>query len=109
MLLTLAIVYVVAELDYLVATGTGWTPSWPCSTNLPAERGTLAALDGGCLRRARGTIARYRDEEIGVADASVVVLAGRYRTRTIASLDRWHFHVLRPLDCGCFEVLLRAG
>lgn len=32
----------------------------------------------------------------------------RYRTRTIASLDRRHFGVLRSLDGGYFEVLPRA-
>ncbi len=54
-------------------------------------------------------IASYRDQEIGVADASIVVLAERYRTRAIASLDRRHFDVLRPLDGGYFEVLPRVG
>ena len=54
-------------------------------------------------------IASYRDQEIGVADASIVVLAERYRTRAIASLDRRHFDVLRPLDGRYFEVLPRVG
>lgn len=54
-------------------------------------------------------LARYGYHEIGVADASIVVLAERYRTRTIASLDRRHFEVLRPLDGTYFEVIPRVG
>lgn len=38
------------------------------------------------------------DQRIGVTDASLVVVAGRYRTRTICTLDRRHFSVLRCLD-----------
>ena len=54
-------------------------------------------------------LARYGYHEIGVADASIVVLAERYRTRRNASLDRWHASldrrhsdVLRSLD-GAFQ------
>ena len=50
-----------------------------------------------------------RHQAIGVADASIVVLAERYRTRTIASLDHRHFDVLRSLGGGHFEVLPRVG
>ena len=61
------------------------------------------------LRRSREVISSYRDQEIGAVDASIVVLAERYRTRTIASLDHRHFDVLRSLDGGYFEVLPREG
>ncbi len=50
-------------------------------------------------------VERYADQSIGVADASNVVLAGRYRTRTIATLDRRHFEVIRPTGGGRFTVL----
>lgn len=48
---------------------------------------------------------RYRDQDIGVADASLVVLAVRYSARTVLTLDRRHFEVLRPLDGGRFKLL----
>ncbi|MGC8473298.1 MAG: type II toxin-antitoxin system toxin ribonuclease C26, partial [Candidatus Dormibacteria bacterium] len=69
----------------------------------------LAAFDEDGLRRARGIIGRYRGQQIGVADASIVVLAERYRTRTVATLDRRHFDVLRALDGGHFQLLPRAS
>ena len=50
-------------------------------------------------------IERYRDQAIGVADASIVVLADRYRTREVLTLDHRHFGVLRPLSGGRFKLL----
>lgn len=101
--------YVVAELDYLVATRHGVDDELAVLDELASGAWDLAAFDEEELRRARGVIASYRDQEIGVADASIVVLAERYRTRAIASLDRRHFDVLRPLDGAHFEVLPRRG
>lgn len=97
--------YVVAELDYLVATRHG----------VAAELAVLAELTGGAwelpgvnisqLEQARTIIAKYHDQNIGVADASNVVLADHYRTRTILTLDRRHFDALRPITGGRFTVL----
>ncbi|MHB1504252.1 MAG: PIN domain-containing protein [Acidimicrobiales bacterium] len=101
--------YVVAELDYLVATRHGVEDELAVLDELAGGAWDLAAFDEDGLRRARGIIASYRDQQIGAADASIVVLAERYRTRTIASLDRRHFDVLRSLDGGYFQVLPRAG
>ncbi len=101
--------YVVAEVDYLVATRHGVDDELVVLDELAGGAWDLAAFDEDGLRRARGIVASYRDQQIGVADASIVVLAERYRTRTIASLDRRHFGVLRSLDGGYFEVLPRAG
>jgi predicted nucleic acid-binding protein len=101
--------YVVAELDYLVATRHGVDDELVVLEELAGGAWDLAAFDEEALRHAREVIASYRDQQIGVADASIVVLAERYRTRTIASLDRRHFAVLRSLDGGHFEVLPRAS
>lgn len=100
--------YVVAELDYLVATRHGVDDELAVLDELAGGAWDLAAFDEEGLRRAHRIIASYRDQEIGVADASVVVLAERYRTHQIASLDHQHFDVLRVLDGAYFEVLPRA-
>jgi len=50
-------------------------------------------------------VATYGDQEIGVTDASLVVLASRHQTRTILTLDRRHFSVVRPLDGGHFNLI----
>ncbi|HET7027695.1 MAG TPA: PIN domain-containing protein [Candidatus Limnocylindrales bacterium] len=97
--------YVVAELDYLVASRLG----------VPEELAALGELSSGAwdlpefgrddVMEAIGIIERYADQRIGIADASNVVLAARYRTETIVTLDRRHFDVLRPLDGGRFRIL----
>ena len=97
--------YVMAELDYLVATRKG----------VDAELAVLAELSGGAyelatmptedVATAQRVIARYRDLGVGLADASMVVLAQRYGTRTILTLDHKHFSVLRPLDGGLFKIV----
>jgi predicted nucleic acid-binding protein len=45
------------------------------------------------------------DQRIGLADSSIAVLAARYRTRIIVTLDHRHFDVVRPLTGGRFTVL----
>jgi uncharacterized protein len=50
-------------------------------------------------------VERYSDQAIGIADASIVVLAARYRTRVIATFDRRHFDVLRPASGGRFTIV----
>jgi uncharacterized protein len=39
----------------------------------------------------------YRDGYVGITDAANVVLADRYRTTRLLTLDQRHFRVLRPL------------
>jgi hypothetical protein len=46
---------------------------------------------------AGAIVSKYRDQRIGVADASNVVLADRYRRRTIVTLEHRHFNLLRPM------------
>jgi predicted nucleic acid-binding protein len=65
----------------------------------------LPAIDVEELVKACAVIERYADQDIGVADASNVILAERYRTRTIVTLDHRYFDVLRPLNGGRFRIL----
>lgn len=97
--------YVVAELDYLVATRHGVDAELAVLEQLGGGAWELAGFSAQDLTRAQSVIATYRDQTIGVADASNVVLAERYRTRSIATLDHRHFEVLRPLSGGRFTVL----
>lgn len=97
--------YVVAELDYLVATRLGVGAELAILRELAGGAWDLATLEAADVVRAAHVIERYADPMIGLADASLVVLAQRYETRTIATLDRRHFGVLRPLQGGRFTVV----
>lgn len=97
--------YVVAEVDYLVASRLGVTAELAVLKELSSGAWELAGFGSEDLSEARQIVERYADQSIGVADASNVVLAGRYRTRTIATLDRRHFGVVWPIGGGRFTIL----
>lgn len=97
--------YVVAELDYLIATRVGIDAELTVLAELAAGGYLLPAIDGPDLNRAIAVITRYQDQDIGVADASIVILAERFQTRAILTLDRRHFGVLRPLSGARFKLL----
>jgi uncharacterized protein len=97
--------YVVAELDYLVATRLGVDAELAVLRELAGGAWDLATFAPEDLRSAAAIVDRYADQSIGVADASNVVLAARYRTETIVTLDRRHFDILRPQTGGRFTIL----
>jgi predicted nucleic acid-binding protein len=101
--------FILAELDYLLATRVGQ----------PAERALLAEVGRGVYRldslepaeiaAAERIIGRYAELEIGLADASLVVLANRYGTRDLLTLDERHFRALRGPGGRPFRVLPADG
>ena len=97
--------YVIAELDYLVGTRLGASAELAVLAELVGGAWDLATLDAAALSQCRTVIERYADQQIGLADASNVVLAASHRTRTIATLGHRHFDVIRPLNGGRFNVL----
>jgi predicted nucleic acid-binding protein len=97
--------YVIAELDYLVATRVGVDAELEVLRELTSGAWELAKFGVSDLDQAASVITKYRDQQIGAVDASYVVLADRYQTRTIATLDRRHFTVLRPLKGGRFTIV----
>ncbi|MGH8891911.1 MAG: PIN domain-containing protein [Actinomycetes bacterium] len=97
--------YVVAELAYLVATRFGVNAEFAVLRELAGGAWTLPPFPAEHLETAARVIERYSDQLIGVADASVVVLADLYGTRTVATLDRRHFGVVRPLRGGKFTIV----
>jgi predicted nucleic acid-binding protein len=57
---------------------------------------------------AVGVAERHADMGLGLADASLVVLAQRLETIDIAALDERHFRAVRPIGGGdAFRVLPR--
>ncbi len=62
-------------------------------------------LNDGLLSAAAEVVARYADQGIGVTDASIVMLAQKYRTDRVLTLDRRHFTVLRTASDAPFTLL----
>ena len=97
--------YVVAELDHLFLTRYGVRQELQALEELACGEYELPVLGAVDLLACAGVVARYRDQGIGVTDASLVVLADRYGTDRICTLDRRHFSVLRTLDGEPFTLL----
>jgi uncharacterized protein len=97
--------YVVAELDYLVAKRFGVSTELSVLRELGSGAYDLAVLGADDLLVCASLIEKYADQNIGVADASLAVLARRHETRSILTLDRRHFEVVRPLNGGRFTLL----
>lgn len=75
--------YVVAELDYLVATRVGVDAELAVLRELAGGAWELANCGAAEIEQAARIVTKYQDQRIGIADAANVVLADRYRTRTI--------------------------
>lgn len=96
--------YVLAELDYLISTRIGVAAELAMLRELTSPAYELAMVSAADLGTAADIVERYHESNIGLTDASLVVLAGRYRTHRILTLDHRHFHALRALDGERFEL-----
>lgn len=97
--------FVIAELDYLVATRLGIAAEAAVLEELAGGAYALPAFGPDDLSAALDVLRRYPDQAIGIADASIVVLADRMQTTRVLTLDRRHFDVLRPISGGHFTIV----
>ena len=61
------------------------------------------------MAKAADVVGQYSGLGIGLADASIVVLAARYGTTRVLTLDERHFRVMRPLNGKAFTILPADG
>ncbi|MGH9301613.1 MAG: PIN domain-containing protein [Acidimicrobiales bacterium] len=101
--------YVVAELGYILATRRGVHAELVALRELCGGAWELPAMEAGELREICAVIDRYQDQNIGVADASLVILANRYRTDRLLTLDQRHFRVVKTMTGKPFTVLPDAS
>jgi len=98
--------FVLAELDYLLLTShRGVTAELEFLEEVAGGSYELATFSAGDVAAARGVVDSYRDLGIGLADASLVVLAERCGTRRILTLDERRFRALRASDGSAFVLL----
>jgi len=95
----------VAEADCLILDRLGPEAEAAFLDDLVEGTYVVECLDRPALAAARDLIARYRDLRIGLADASLVVIAERYGTRRILSFDERAFRAVAPLQGGAFSIL----
>jgi uncharacterized protein len=97
--------FVIAELDYLILARWGVAAELAAIAELTSSTWDLADFGTADLLAARGILDGYQDQEIGLTDASVVVLANRYRTDRVLTLDQRHFRILRTRTSAPFTIL----
>ncbi|MDQ6898430.1 MAG: PIN domain-containing protein [Candidatus Dormibacteraeota bacterium] len=103
--LVLVPILVVTEVAYLLGTRVGVETEVRFLGDLAA--GDLVPEPGApadWLRIAE-LVAAYRDLPLGTVDASIVAASERLGTRTIATLDRRHFSVVRPAHLPGFDLV----
>lgn len=99
--------FVATEADYLILTRLGVDAELAFLEDLAEGTYEVAHLTRDEVRVAAGVARRYRDLPLGLADASIVVVAARFRTTRLLTFDERAFRAVRPL-AGRFFTLLPA-
>jgi predicted nucleic acid-binding protein len=95
---------VLAELDYFLRDRIGQSAQVDFLKEVEAGSYELQLFDSGDLTEARSIIEQYASLGISLADASIVVLARRFRVNRVLTFDG-HFRTISPAS-GSFFVLL---
>jgi predicted nucleic acid-binding protein len=86
--------FVLAELDYLIGKLAGVDAQLALLDEVTRGAYDLATFSAHEVGQARTLAARYPDLRIGLADASIVVLARRLSDPDVLTVDERHFRVL---------------
>lgn len=92
--------FVLAELDHLANRRLGRRAGIELLEDVDAGVYTLVSLTNEDYSQAVQVAKQYQDLDLGITDASVVVLAARYRSIDILSVDERRFRAVRPLRGG---------
>jgi predicted nucleic acid-binding protein len=97
--------FVLAELDYLLMRHIGRRAQAALLEEVARGAYQLEPFAAADVARANQVIAQYADLAIGLADASIVVLAERHAVAEVVTLDQRHFRALRIERRKRFKIL----
>ena len=97
--------FVLAELDYLLLERVGVEAERALLDEVARGAYDLVGFGAAEVAEAADLLGRYGDLRLGLADASVVVIAGAARTTRLLTLDERHFRAVRPLWGKAFTLL----
>lgn len=97
--------FVLAELDYFVSRHLGAVGEAALLAEVERDVYSLAGFGAADVGEAARVIDAHAEMGIGLADASLVVLAGRYGTNRVLTLDERHFRALRTPAGKPFTIL----
>ncbi|MFN0315162.1 MAG: type II toxin-antitoxin system VapC family toxin [Burkholderiales bacterium] len=97
--------FVLAELDYLLMRHIGHHAQRALLEEVARRAYQLEPFDANDVQRAKEVIGKYPDLNIGLTDASLVVLAERHSVSEVLTLDERHFRAMRFDGRKRFKVL----
>ncbi len=97
--------FVLAEMDYLLWKLAGVDIELEFLAEVARGAYELAAFDSFDVEEAKTVIETFSDLGIGLADASLVVLARRLEVREVLTLDQRHFRSLTGFRGQPFRLL----
>ncbi len=97
--------FILAELDYLLMRHIGRRAQVALLDEVARGAYQLEPFDASDVARAKEVVEQYADLEIGLADASIVVLAQRHAVTEVLTLDQRHFRAMRIERRKRFKVL----
>ncbi|MGF1648070.1 MAG: type II toxin-antitoxin system VapC family toxin [Kineosporiaceae bacterium] len=100
--------FVMAECDYMLTSRLSPSAARDFLDEVVTGAYELVDFDAGDVAVAGGIMDRYRDLDIGLADASLSVIAARAQTVRILTFDHRHFRAVAPLWGAPAFVLLPA-
>jgi predicted nucleic acid-binding protein len=96
---------VVAEVGYLLARAGGAKIEAAFLRSIVYRTITIVDLDVDDYARMAELVETYADFPLGTTDAAIVAVAERLGITEIATLDRRHFHAVRPRRGDSFTLL----
>jgi uncharacterized protein len=97
--------FVLAELDYMLGRRHGQDAQLAMLGEVAEGAYELAGFSRTDVQSATAVIRRYADLRVGLADASIVVLAEQHRTLDILTFDSRHFRAMQGPGGRPFRLL----
>lgn len=97
--------FVLAELDYLLGTRVNAHAQDALLSEVAHGVYRLEPFDAADVASARLVTAKYGSLNLGLADASIMVIAERHAIRDVLTLDERHFRAVRTSKGKRFRVL----
>ena len=97
--------FVLAELDYLLGTRVGPDAELALLAEVAAGAYQLEPFDSSDIDAAAAYVRKYQNVDLGLADASIIVLADRHNVSDVLTLDERHFRTVRRSGGSAFRLL----
>ena len=96
---------ILGELDYLLRMRMGTRALLQFLADLASGAFQVETLTAEDLARCRDLLVKYENLDLGLCDASVIVIADRLRVHRILTVDQRDFRVVRSRDGKPFTLL----